>query len=123
MKIAVTYDNGRVFQHFGHTENFKFYTIEDNKITATAVLSSNGSGHGALAAYLQLHGAQALICGGIGQGALNALSAAGIRVYAGVNGSTDAAVEALLNGTLAYSTTANCSHHDGAHECGEHGCH
>ena len=49
MKIAVTYDNGEVFQHFGRTENFKVYEIEDNKVISSEVISSNGVGHGALA--------------------------------------------------------------------------
>ena len=52
MKIAVTYDNGKVFGHFGHTENFKLYDTEDGKIKAMVVVPTNGSGHGALAGFL-----------------------------------------------------------------------
>lgn len=52
MKIAVTYDNGNVFQHFGKTENFKVYEVEDNKVVSSEVISSNGTGHGALAGLL-----------------------------------------------------------------------
>ena len=52
MKIAVTYENGQIFQHFGHTEQFKIYEAADGKITHAEVVDTNGSGHGALAGFL-----------------------------------------------------------------------
>ena len=126
MRIAVTYDNGQIFQHFGHTEYFKVYDVEDDKILSSEVVDTNGSGHGALAGVLNALNADALICGGIGGGAQNALAAAGIRLYAGVSGDADAAVEALLAGNLEYGTEANCDHHGHdhgeGHQCGNHGC-
>ena len=64
MKIAVTYDNGEIFQHFGHTEQFKLYDIENGKVVASEVVGTNGSGHGALAGFLAEHQVQVLICGG-----------------------------------------------------------
>ena len=93
MKIAVTYDNGEVFQHFGKTENFKVYEVEDNKIISSEVISSNGSGHGALAGVLADQGVDVLICGGLGGGAQTALAEAGIEVCAGAAGDTDKAVQ------------------------------
>ena len=89
------------------------------------IVDTNGNGHGALAGFLLSNQVDALICGGIGGGAQNALAQAGIKLYAGVSGSADDAVNALLNGTLGYSTEANCSHHGHgeSHTCGEHGCH
>ena len=66
MRIAVTYENGQIFQHFGHTEQFKLYEVEDGKITGSEVVDTNGSGHGALAGFLMQHGINTLICGGIG---------------------------------------------------------
>ena len=96
MKIAVTYDNGEVFQHFGHTEQFKVYEVEDGKIVSSEVIDTNGSGHGALAGFLNQCGAQVLICGGIGGGARNALAEAGIQLYPGACGDADAQVEAEL---------------------------
>lgn len=125
MRIAVTYHNGEIFQHFGHTEQFKIYDLQDSKVTASVVLSTDGSGHGALATFLKERNVDTLICGGIGAGAQQALSQAGIRLYAGVTGSADHAVETLLQGTLRYVTEANCSHHhdhDRGHDCGSHGC-
>ena len=100
MKIAVTYDNGEVFQHFGRTEHFKVYEIEDNKVISSEVISSNGVGHGALAGVLADRNVKALICGGIGGGAINALTEAGIEVCSGASGDTDKAVEDYLNGEL-----------------------
>ena len=76
MKIAVTFENGQVFQHFGHTEQFKIYTVEAGQVTASEVIDTNGSGHEALADFLKNLGAEALVCGGIGDGAQAALSAA-----------------------------------------------
>ena len=64
MKIAVTYDNGNIFQHFGRTEQFKVYEVEDNKIISSEVVGSNGIGHGALAGLLAGQDIQVLICGG-----------------------------------------------------------
>ena len=98
MKIGVTYENGQIFQHFGHTEQFRVYEVQDGKVVSSTVVDTNGSGHGALAGFLKEQQVDTLICGGIGAGAQNALAAAGIRLYGGVSGDADAAVEALLKG-------------------------
>lgn len=125
MRIAVTYENGEIFQHFGHTEQFKLYNVEEGKIVSAQVVDSNGSGHGALAGVLSALGVDALICGGIGGGAQTALAAAGIQLYGGVTGSADAAAEALAAGKLVFNLNLHCDHHDHhgeGHSCGEHGC-
>ena len=119
MKIAVTYENGNIFQHFGRTEYFKVYEVEDGKILSSEVISSNGIGHGALAGLLADRDIRTLICGGLGGGALNALTGAGIEVCAGASGDADAAVEAYLKGELTDSG-ANCDHHGEGHTCGHH---
>ena len=130
MKIAVTYENGEIFQHFGHTETFKIYDIADGKVVSAEVVDTNGSGHGALAGFLVAHGVDTLICGGIGGGAQNALAQAGIRLFGGVSGNADEAVNALLVGNLGYNPNVHCDHHDheeghssGDHGCGGHSCH
>ncbi len=126
MRIAVTYENGQIFQHFGHTEQFKIYDVQEGKITSSKVVDTNGSGHGALAGVLTALNADVLICGGIGGGAQAALAAADIKLYGGVSGNADEAVTALLAGDLAYDPDVKCSHHDQHHgenhSCGEHGC-
>ena len=106
MKIAVTYEDGRIFQHFGHTEQFKIYETADGRIVRAEVVDTNGSGHGALADFLMRQGVDALICGGIGGGAQAALAEADIRLYGGASGEADAAVNALLSGNLGYDPTA-----------------
>lgn len=130
MKIAVTYENGQIYQHFGHCENFKVYDTDGQAVTASQVINAMGSGHGALAGFLQQHGVDVLICGGIGGGARIALAQAGIQLYPGVVGDADAAVAALLAGNLDYNPNTMCSHHShddghacGSHGCGSHGCH
>ena len=124
MKIAVTYENGEIFQHFGHTETFKIYDIADGKVVSAEVVDTNGSGHGALAGFLVAHGVDTLICGGIGGGAQNALAQAGIRLFGGVSGNADEAVNALLAGNLGYNPNVHCDQHDheAGHSCGDHGC-
>jgi FKBP-type peptidyl-prolyl cis-trans isomerase 2 len=123
LKIAVTYQDGQVFQHFGHTEQFKVYEVEDGKVVSSEVIGSNGAGHGALATLLAGEEIDALICGGLGGGAMAALTENGIEVVAGASGDTDAVVEAYLKGELE-STGVNCDHHDHehgeGHSCGDH---
>lgn len=140
MRIAVTYENGQIFQHFGHSAQFKLYDVEDGKILRSEVIDTNGSGHGALAGFLVVQRVDALICGGIGGGAQAALARMGIKLYGGASGDADEAVQALVEGRLEYNPDVRCSHHDhahgddghscgdhdcGSHEggCGEHGCH
>ena len=120
MKIAVTYDNGEIFQHFGKTESFKVYEVEDNKVVSSEVIGSNGTGHGALAGLLAEQGVDVLICGGIGGGAQTALTEAGIELCAGAQGNTDQAVESYLKGELV-SSGVNCDHHhhEEEHSCGD----
>ena len=124
MKIAVTYENGEVFQHFGHTEQFKLYEVSGGKLLHTQVVDTNGSGHGALAGLLAQLGVDTLICGGIGGGAQAALAEANIRLIGGVQGNADEAVQAFLNGTLAFDPNVHCPHHahGEGHSCGSHGC-
>ena len=124
MRIAVTYENGEIFQHFGHTKKFKVYDIEDGEILSSRVVDSEGFGHGALAEFLFNNGIDVLICGGIGGGAQTALSNAGIKLYGGVSGNADAAVQAFLEGKLDYNLDIKCSHHGHGegHSCGNHGC-
>ena len=125
MKIAVTYENGQIFQHFGHTEQFKIYEAADGKVTHAEIVDTNGSGHGALAGFLMQNGVDTLICGGIGGGAQAALAEAGIKLYGGVSGDADAAVSALLSGSLGYDPNVHCDHHEhgeAGHTCGNHGC-
>ena len=121
MKIAVTYDNGNVFQHFGKTENFKVYDVENGQVVSSEIIGSNGSGHGALAGLLAGQNIDVLICGGIGGGAQAALAEAGIELCAGAQGNTDQAVEAYLKGELV-SSGVNCDHHhhEDGHSCGDH---
>ncbi len=118
-RIAVTYENGNVFQHFGHTEQFKVYEVEDGKIIKSEIVGSDGKGHGALAGLLGDNGIDVLICGGIGGGAQAALQDHGIELCAGASGNADEAVEAYLRGELV-NTGANCNHHGEGHSCGDH---
>ena len=126
MNIAVTYENGQIFQHFGHTEQFKVYEIENNTVVKSFIVDTNGQGHGALAGFLSLNNIEILICGGIGGGAQMALAQAGIKLYGGVSGDADASVDAYLAGNLDFNPNVQCNHHGHnhgeGHNCGNHGC-
>ena len=124
MRIAVTYEGGLIFQHFGHTATFKVYEVENGEVKSAQVVPADGYGHGALAGFLKTQGVDNLICGGIGGGAQMALAEAGIKLFGGVSGDADDAVEAFLSGELAYNPCVRCDHHDHdhGHSCGSHGC-
>lgn len=122
MRIAVTYEDGNVFQHFGHTEQFKIYDVSDGKVVSVCIEDTKGSGHGALAGLLSSLKADVLICGGIGAGAQAALAEAGIQIYGGVTGGADEAAVAYLAGNLAFDPDARCDRHE-QESCGEgHSC-
>lgn len=124
MKIAVTYENGQIFQHFGRTEMFKIYEVENGEVTNSKLTGTNGFGHGALAEFLKSLGVEVLICGGIGCGAQAALAEAGIILYGGVTGYADSTVNAFVNGMLSCNPNIQCSHHGNGHNCGNSGkCH
>ena len=125
MKIAVTYADGMIYQHFGHTQQFKIYEAENGTILSSQVVDTNGSGHGALAGVLSALNVEVLICGGIGGGAQMALAQAGIRLYGGVSGDADDAVADFLAGNLRFNPQVRCNHHDHhgeGHSCGDHHC-
>ncbi len=120
-KIAVTYENGQVFQHFGHCEQFKVYDVVDGEVVGSIVVDAEGAGHDALAGFLANNEIDILICGGIGDGAQRALAGLGIAVFSGAQGEADAAVASLLRGELE-SAGVNCDHHAQEEEGGECGC-
>lgn len=128
MIIAVTYDEttGEIFQHFGRTEAFKLYEVEDGKVKSSRVAGTNGQGHGALTGVLRDDHADVLICGGIGGGARMALESVGIQLFPGCTGSADDAVNDFLAGKLSFDPNGHCDHHDHGeeHGCGSegHGC-
>lgn len=130
MKIAITCENGQVFQHFGHTPGFALFNIEDGKATSLGMLSSGETGHGALAGLLADGQIDLLICGGIGGGAINALAEAGIQVIGGASGDVNQVASAFAADILEVNPDFRCHHHDnepnhhchGGGTCGGH-CH
>lgn len=119
MRIAVAYEDGQVFQHFGHTKRFKIYDTQNGEVHIATTVNTNGSGHGALADILKKLQVDALICGNLGDGAKRALTEANIRICGGVSGDADRAVEAFLTNRLVCDSNATCTHR-GEHRDG--GC-
>ncbi|MBR7107617.1 MAG: dinitrogenase iron-molybdenum cofactor biosynthesis protein [Lentisphaeria bacterium] len=124
MKIAVTCENHMVFQHFGHTPGFAIFEAEENRIISEKQLSSGDSGHGALATLLAAENVDVLICGGIGGGAINALSNAGIKVIGGAEGDVRSVAVAFINDVLQVRENFHCNHHHHGegHTCGNGSC-
>lgn len=124
MKIAVTYENGDIFQHFGHTEQFKIYEVNGKEIVDEKIINTNGSGHGLLGKLLISERVNVLICGGLGSGARNILEDNNIKVYPGVIGNADNAIKKFIEGTLEYDINKKCNHHghDHEHDCATHDC-
>ncbi len=123
MKIAVTYENENIFQHFGHTQSFKIYETDDESVKRTQIINATDGGHSALAVLLKENGIDALICGGIGAGAINALKENGIKVFGGVSGACDKAVNDFVCNKLDYNPNVRCSHHEQHHQGEGATCH
>jgi predicted Fe-Mo cluster-binding NifX family protein len=117
MKIAVTYEAGEVFQHFGRTQEFKVYDVEDGKIVSSRVIGNEGLSHGALGEILMREKVEVFICGGIGGGARNMIESRGIKLVPGVQGNADAAVQQYLDGTLVFDPDTCCREHGDNHTC------
>lgn len=119
MRIAVSYEDGKVFEHFGHTPSFKLYVLSGSTVTDSLILGTGGGGHDVLASFLKALRADVLICGGIGAEARQALTADGIQIYGGVGGGADSAVEAFLQGKLSFDPHASCDHKSCSGNCGD----
>lgn len=120
-RIAVPYENGNIFQHFGRTERFQVFDVKNDEVTVVTTINTNGSGHGALADILKKCKVDTLICGGIGDGAKRALDEAGIVFYGGVKGKSEKAVDDLLKQDLIFDMLVECEPH-GEHHAGCHSC-
>lgn len=118
-RIAVTTENGQIFQHFGKTPAFTLFDTQDGCIVAHRLLPTGDSGHGALGGLLKENGVDVLICGGIGPGAQDVLKEAGIDLVYGITGDVQAAMEAYLGGSLHSNEALLCNHEH--HEGGD--CH
>ena len=99
----------------------------NDAVVKSEVKDTEGAGHEELGLWLVWQGVNAVICGGIGPGAMGALAGAGIPAVAGVEGSADDAVAKLIAGTLVTASEPTCGGHAhggcGGHCGGCHGCH
>lgn len=111
MKIAVTTEGNQVFQHFGKCPTFTIFTIENDAIKGKIAIDASENGHAALAGFLKDSGVDVVICGGIGGGAKQMLSSAGIQLISGIEGSIDSAVNSYLSGNLSDLGGA-CNHEE-----------
>ena len=118
MKIAVAAMGKTVAGHFGHCENFIFFETENGRVTAENSVPNPGHKPGFLPNFLADRGAQVIIAGGMGGGAVEIFNERGVEVIFGAQGDAGAAVEAYLEGRLK-STGSICHEHEHQGECGE----
>lgn len=119
-KLAVTCDDKDcVGQHFGSCSKFVIYTLDDgSRLSGREVITTDKTGHDELSRLMKDNEVEVLICGGIGQGAMDALFSAGILVVPGQMGNVDKAVAAFLDGSMQTSTEPVCSGHKEGEGCG-----
>lgn len=120
MKIAIPTQNNQVWQHFGRSPEFTIYTVEDNQILHKEILSAQGSGHTDLVLLLKRNFVKVLLCGGLGQCAVECANANHIEVFSSNSGNADDVLNSYLNHTLNIQHNATCDHHD-HHD--DHNCH
>ncbi|MEO0023557.1 MAG: NifB/NifX family molybdenum-iron cluster-binding protein [candidate division WOR-3 bacterium] len=122
MKVAVATDGDTVAPHFGRCEKLTLVEIENGRTGPKSVIPHPGHCHGALARILTENRVEAVICGGIGPGALDQLTAAGIAVYPGVSGTVEEVIRRFAAGTLVPGAPG-CGHEGcGNHHSHRHGC-
>jgi predicted Fe-Mo cluster-binding NifX family protein len=119
MRIAIPFYQGLIFQHFGHAPQFKIYEIENRQVLMEMIVEVEDKGHDSVTALLRSLDVRVVICGSIGEGAMQALQGAGIVFYGGVTGDADAAITALIQGGLKYDPNVKCTAHADGHACGD----
>jgi len=116
MIIAVPYENGEIFQHFGKAENIKLYVVEEGAVASSEVITvPTGEGHEAVASLLAEKEVDMVLCGGIGEGMIQALTEAGITGYSDLSGNADEIVNDFIASGMA---EGNCGASCGGCGCG-----
>ncbi|MBN2733504.1 MAG: NifB/NifX family molybdenum-iron cluster-binding protein [Methanomicrobiaceae archaeon] len=100
MKVAVAKEDNIVAEHFGHCREYVLFTVEDGRITGEETLTAPEHAPGVIPRFLNEKGANVVLAGGMGQGAINLFNEMGITVFIGVCGSIDAAIKSYIEGTL-----------------------
>jgi len=117
MKIAIVMFGGRVAEHFGKCEEILIAEVEAGKVKSREVVPAPPHDCAALPNLFVQKGVTSVIAGGMGAGAINNLERAGVRVYAGVQGSPEDVLESFLAGTLASGAAVCGGGHDDGGGC------
>ena len=122
IRIAVSYKDGEIFEHFGHSEFFAIYEFDEHDLersTKRLVDTSAMHGHKDMADLMKREKIDAVICGQMGDEARSLLLSYGIIPVPGYCGDADTAAELLVTGQLPASDGGGCS--GGCGGCS--GCH
>jgi predicted Fe-Mo cluster-binding NifX family protein len=117
MKIAVATAQGGVAEHFGHCEGFTIYEAEEGTVKNKQFYPIPEHVPGAFPNFLNDLGANVVIAGGMGGGAVQIFNEKRIEVITGISGDLDEAVRKYLSGSLQSSGSV-CHEHQHAGECG-----
>ena len=103
MKVAVSYRDGEIYEHFGHAETFAIYDFDLNNMdnsTKKLIDVRDLSGHEAMVERMRAEGVDAVLCGNMGAAAKAQLLSCGIVPVIGYCGDADTAAELLILGRL-----------------------
>lgn len=115
MKIAIVMSGNEVSQHFGQSEKVMIAEIEAGEIKSREIVNAPDHNCSALPNLFVKEGVSSVIAGGMGAGAIQNLTNAGVQVYAGVQGPVEDALGNFLAGTLVtgQATCGGGGHGDG----------
>ena len=122
MRIAIAADDDMINRYFLDSKWFLLYDVEGQEVTRELKVPSLGEGQEALIRALADYRANVLICGGLSGSAKASLGEAGILAFGGIIGKPDAAIRALLTGTLQADPSAACAGESCSGSCGEESC-
>jgi len=83
LRIAIPCAEGRLAMHFGHCQEFALVDVEDGDIVGTVTEEPPTHAPGVLPAWLQEHGVNVVVAGGMGSRAQGLFAQVGIRVVIG----------------------------------------
>ena len=111
MLVAITYENGEVFMHYGKTRQFIIFELDNNEIKSERIIDCGEYSHHTLADLLKLNNVDVVICGGCGVHAIESLEAKNIKVYNGACGDVHNVINEYINGKLKFNGATMCDCH------------
>ena len=106
MRVAIAYSGDGTVADFKDALEFKLYDIENSKVTFAQAIEVRKDWYMSVAEFLAEQQTDAVICKGIGRGAVSSFREGRIKVYAGVEGNADDALASFIKGSLSFDPLA-----------------